>query len=326
MPYIPFTEEQKLKAASVDIPAFLIKKGMELEKSGHEFRLKGDPYITVNGNQWFDQAEQRGGNAISLVRKLYDLGYPEAVTMLLEGQMDAAPDIGGRSSQKEKKPFALPPRHSDMRRVYAYLIRQRQIPVEIISHFAKNKMLYESAEPNPKNGKVYHNAVFVGCDEHGVPRHAHKRGLASIGTTYRGNVEGSDPGYSFRQIGTSNTVYAFEAPIDMLSFIALYPNNWERHSYVALCGVAEHALMRILYEKPVITEVCLCLDNDERGIQATDSLRSKLAARDEVATKILLPENKDWNVDLQQAHGARREYLCGMDGADVAQAPTHSMT
>lgn len=39
---------------------------------------------------------------------------------------------------------------------------------------------------------------------------------------FKGNVEGCDPRYSFRWIGKSNTVYVFEAPIDMLSFISMY--------------------------------------------------------------------------------------------------------
>lgn len=88
MPYIPFTDEQKLRAASVDLPAFLEQHGYELKRSGHEF-------------------------------------------------------------------------HSNMRRVYAYLIQQRQIPAEIISHFAKARTLYESAEPAGDGRTVHHNAVFA---------------------------------------------------------------------------------------------------------------------------------------------------------------------
>ena len=36
--------------------------------------------------------------------------------------------------------------------------------------------------------REYHNAVFVGKDENGVPRHAHKRSLNSLGKTFRINV------------------------------------------------------------------------------------------------------------------------------------------
>ena len=51
-----------------------------------------------------------------------------------------------------------------MHRVYAYLIKQRFIAPEVITHFAKQHTLYEDKE--------HHNAVFVGIDENGVPRQA----------------------------------------------------------------------------------------------------------------------------------------------------------
>ena len=98
-------------------------------------------------------------------------------------------------------------------------------------------MIYEDAK--------YHNAVFVGYDSDGVPRHAHKRGTYTSGEPFKGNVEGCDPRYSFHWNGQSDTVYVFEAPIDLLSFISLYQKDWQKHSYVALCGVAEHALMQL---------------------------------------------------------------------------------
>lgn len=51
-----------------------------------------------------------------------------------------------------------------MRRVYAYLLKGRLLDRGIINFFVKQKLIYEDAE--------YHNAVFVGVDEQGVPRKA----------------------------------------------------------------------------------------------------------------------------------------------------------
>ncbi|MGN0449421.1 MAG: hypothetical protein ACI4G0_03570 [Ruminococcus sp.] len=39
---------------------------------------------------------------------------------------------------------------------------------------------------------------------------------------YKGNVAGSQPEFSFRLNGTSDRIYLFEAPIDMLSFISMH--------------------------------------------------------------------------------------------------------
>src|SRR5699024_6240488 len=114
-----------------------------------------------------------------------------------------------QKKQKTKKPFVLPNPNSDMRRVYAYLIKIRHIDRGVINHFAKAKILYESCEKSKEGTKEYHNAVFVGLDEKGVPRHAHKRGLYTQGVGFKGNVDGCDPRYSFHWIGESERLYVF---------------------------------------------------------------------------------------------------------------------
>ncbi|RAZ93380.1 hypothetical protein DK853_40575, partial [Klebsiella oxytoca] len=65
MPYIHFTEEQKLRAASVDLAEFLRRQGEKLIRSGPEYRLASDHSITVQGNEWYDHAVKEGGGPIS---------------------------------------------------------------------------------------------------------------------------------------------------------------------------------------------------------------------------------------------------------------------
>ena len=91
----------------------------------------------------------------------------------------------------------------------------------MVNAFVRAGLLYESCEKF--KDREYHNAVFVGKDENGVPRHAHKRSLNSLGKTFRINVEGSDPRCSFHYTGTSNRLYVFEAPIDLMSFLSHLP-------------------------------------------------------------------------------------------------------
>ena len=137
--------------------------------------------------------------------------------------------------------------------------------------------------------------MFVGFDEHGVPRHGHKRGLYTQGQSYRGNLEGSDPRYSFHLAGTGDRLYVFEAPIDLLSFISLYPKDWRENSYVALCGTAEHAMLWMLEQNPQLQKIALCLDSDDAGRKAVDRLTGILAERGYTQAVPLLPERKDWN-------------------------------
>ena len=218
MPYIHFTEDQKLRANSVDLVEFLRRQGEKLISSGQDKRLTSDHSITVHGNEWYDHAAERGGHAISFVQNFYGLTDPEAVTRLLYGEQG---DVYIPAEKKEKEPpkeFALPPSNQTMRRVYAYLLQQRHISREVLSAFAQKGLIYESRELSIDQTKVYHNAVFVGTDEHGVARHAQKRSTNSQGKAFKLNVEGSDARYSFHHLGADGELYIFEAPIDLLSY------------------------------------------------------------------------------------------------------------
>ena len=204
------------------------------------------------------------------------------------GELGTAYPSAGERTEEPVKPFALPPANKEMRRVFAYLIKHRGIARDVVAHFAKAGLLYEDAE--------YHNAVFVGMDTDGVPHHAHKRSANSYGKAFRLNVEGSDPRYSFHYFGTDRSLYVFEVPIDMLSFITLYPENWQRHSYVACCGTSIQPVLQMLEQVPQLDTVLLCLDNDEAGNQASRRMQNQLEVR--YSVERLIPESKDWNDDL----------------------------
>lgn len=118
--YIHFTEEQKQRAAAVDLEEFLRCRGEKLLSSGREKRLASDHSVTVRGNEWYDHAEERGGHAVSFVQRFYGLSYPDAVTMLLDGELGTAYPSAGERTEEPAKPFALPPANKDMCRVFAY--------------------------------------------------------------------------------------------------------------------------------------------------------------------------------------------------------------
>ena len=299
--YIHFTEEQKLRANSVDLPEFLRHRGEKLIPSGRDKRLASDHSVTVRGNQWFDHATKKGGLAIDFVQEFYGLSFPEAMTMLLGGETGVAYLRARPEPVKERKPFALPPAHSDMRRVYAYLLQRRRVDREVLTAFAREKLIYESAEPSADKSRIYHNAVFVGNDEHGVARHGHKRSIYTEGRSYRGNIESSDPRYSFHWVGASGLLYVFEAPIDMLSYISLHPEGWQNHSYVSLCGTAEHAMLWMLDQYPQLHTAVLCLDNDDAGLKATERLTVILLERGRGSVETDRPGEKDWNDELVRA-------------------------
>lgn len=296
--YIHFTEEQKQRANSVDLIEFLRRQGETLLPSGREKRLKSNHSITVRGNEWFDHATSEGGLAIDFVQKNYGLSFPDAVTMLLGGEQGIAYSTT-KSREENVKPFALPPKNQDMRRVFAYLIKHRLIDQEVVSFFAKQKLIYESKELSVDQKKEYHNAIFVGYDECGTPRHAHKKGVYTDGKSFRGNIDSSHPGYSFHYNGDSDRLYVFEAPIDLLSFITIYKNtDWKKHSYVALCGLSEQAIFKMLESHTHLSHVVLCLDHDPAGIEATEKLSDMINDKS-ICNSTLLSKYKDWNEDVK---------------------------
>lgn len=298
IPYIKFTEDQKRRAGEVDLEEFLLRQGEKLIPSGPEKRLASDHSVTVRGNRWYDHAEEKGGGPISFLQKFYGQTYPEAVTQLLNGEEGQPYEPVRKQKQREKKPFALPPASPTMRRVYAYLLQHRGISREVLDVFVRAKLIYESAEPSADGSKEHHNAVFVGNDEHGAARHAHKRGLYTFGEPYKRNVTGCDARYSFHYCGTDDRLCVFEAPVDLLSFITLYPEDWQRHSYVALCGTSDKAMFWMLEQDPNLRQIALCLDNDDAGIKASQRLSDALQEKGYSEVQTLLPSQKDWNAEL----------------------------
>ena len=113
--YIHFTDEQKQRAASVDLEAFLRCRGEKLLTSGREKRLARDHSVTIRGNEWYDHAEERGGHAVSFVQRFYHLSYPEAVTMLLGGELGTVYPSAEERVEEPPKPFVLPPANSNVR-------------------------------------------------------------------------------------------------------------------------------------------------------------------------------------------------------------------
>lgn len=116
------------------------------------------------------------------------------------------------------------------------------------------------------------------------------------------NVEGSEAKHSFHKDGTDCSLYVFEAPIDLLSHITLYPAGWLEHSYVACCGTSIQPVLERLRQNPKLNMVYLCLDNDEAGEDACENMMEVLKEMD-VDMERLRPQGKDWNDDLCAKRG-----------------------
>lgn len=295
--YRKFSEDQIALANSVNLVDYLRHNGESLIKSGREFRWQRYTSVTIRDNKWYKHKSQEGGFPIKFLEEFYGYQYPDAVELLLSFAHDTGIAVNDNvQEKKEIKEFQLPPRNTDMRKAYAYLLKTRFIDKEIIDVFVKAGLIYEDAD--------YHNVVFVGADEDGIARYAHKKSTYTKSErSYRGNVEASDPRYSFHFKGTSNQLYVFEAPIDMLSYISLHKDNWQQHSYVALCGLGMQAMETMLEVNSNLQSVILGADHDIAGSEGIERMRDHLQEMGYQMIAVAQPKYKDFNEDLKAVHG-----------------------
>lgn len=271
-----------------DIADLLRRQGETLKRSGKEYEWRnGSEKVTIRGNLFYHQYEGEGGDAVDFVRRFYNLDYPEALEYLLGGTNGTLKTVQP-VLQKPPEPFVLPKRNDNMRRVFAYLLSKRGIDKDVLYTFVRENMIYESAE--------YHNAVFVGYDKDGKAVHANMRGTGGE-STFKGNAPNGIPEYSFHRTGTDDTLYLFEAPIDMLSYISLHKDGWKKHSYAAGCGVSDRVLFQMLIDNPKLERIYLCLDSDDAGQKAAKRISDRMRFSG-LKTEILIPIHKDWNEDL----------------------------
>lgn len=202
--------------------------------------------------------------------------FPEAVFLLI-GEAPANNSTVAAPSAD----FRLPPRNRYVERMVAYLC-QRKIPEELVQEFYKEGLIYEDAQR--------HNIVFVGKDETGIPRYAHCKGTND---SFRMDVLGSDKSHNFTYRSDGKSLFVFEAPVDLMSFIALYPKDWKTRNYLSLGGVGAKALDGFLSERKDIETIYICTDSDKAGNDAASRLLKSIPKHMTVIR--LIPCDKDWN-------------------------------
>lgn len=288
-----YTEEQIARANHTDLVSFLNEQGEQLVKSGREYRWKKHDSVTISGNRWYRHSQSKGGYPVDFVMEFYYATFPEAVKMLIgeegEGRQKSCP--------APSKDFRLPEKNEDNEMIVKYLTESRELEKNLVMEWITRGDIYEE--------KIHHNVIFVGRDADGIPRYAHCRGTGEM--KYRGDVAGSDKSSGFCHRGTDNQLFVFEAAIDLLSFIQLFPKDWKKRSYLSLGGVSSMALMAFLSERPQITSVFLCLDNDQAGSEACEKLAGEISERYSVIR--LKPSRKDWNEILCDKNADRKKVI-----------------
>ena len=288
-----YTQAQIDKANAVDLEKFLRAQGETLVRSGKEYRWKAHDSLTVCGNKWFRHSQSKGGLPVDFVMEFYGKSFPEAVQMLTGETGEAQPEADPAPSPA----FRLPLRNVTNANILNYLTQERKLSPSLVNFFIATGDIYEDA--------AHHNVVFVGRDADGHPRYASSRGIRE---KFRQDAAGAEKAFGFAHRGTDKQLLVFEAPIDLLSFIELFPKNWQQHNYLSLGGVSGKALRQFLSERPDVERVFLCLDADKAGEDACKRLAGLLP--DSVSVTRIQPCMKDWNdVLVHRAEIPNRNYF-----------------
>ena len=288
-----YTQAQIDKANAVNLEKFLRAQGETLVRSGKEYRWKAHDSLTVCGNKWFRHSQSKGGFPVDFVMEFYGKSFPEAVQMLTGEPGEAQPETDPAPSPA----FRLPLRNVTNANILNYLTQERKLSPSLVNFFIAAGDIYEDA--------AHHNVVFVGRDADGHPRYASSRGIRE---KFRQDAAGAEKAFGFAHRGTDKQLLVFEAPIDLLSFIELFPKNWQQHSYLSLGGVSGKALRQFLSERPDVERVFLCLDADKAGEDACKRLTALLP--DTVSVTRIQPCMKDWNdVLVHRAEIPNRDYF-----------------
>ena len=288
-----YTQAQIDKANAVDLEKFLRAQGETLVRSGKEYRWKAHDSLTVCGNKWFRHSQSKGGLPVDFVMEFYGKSFPEAVQMLTGEPGEVQPEADPAPSPA----FRLPLRNVTNANILNYLTQERKLSPSLVNFFIAAGGIYEDA--------AHHNVVFVGRDADGHPRYASSRGIRE---KFRQDAAGAEKAFGFAHRGTDKQLLVFEAPIDLLSFIELFPKNWQQHNYLSLGGVSGKALQQFLSERPDVERVFLCLDADKAGEDACKRLAALLP--DTVSVTRIQPCMKDWNdVLVHRAEIPNRNYF-----------------
>ena len=288
-----YTQAQIDKANAVDLEKFLRAQGETLVRSGKEYRWKAHDSLTVCGNKWFRHSQSKGGFPVDFVMEFYGKSFPEAVQMLTGEPGEVQPEADPTPSPA----FRLPLRNVTNANILNYLTQERKLSPSLVNFFIAAGDIYEDA--------AHHNVVFVGRDADGHPRYASSRGIRE---KFRQDAAGAEKAFGFAHRGTDKQLLVFEAPIDLLSFIELFPKNWQQHNYLSLGGVSGKALRQFLSERPDVERVFLCLDADKAGEDACKRLAALLP--DTVSVTRIQPCMKDWNdVLVHRAEIPNRNYF-----------------
>lgn len=288
-----FTEDQIAQASQVNIIAYAMSRGYEVKRiSPRSYKISGygGLYINADGQKWNCFSKGSGGGTIQFLMEMENLTWVDSIKELLGLSDEELPYVEPPSKDSEVKgTLILPEKNNTFKHIFAYLIKTRKIDADIVSRFVKEKKIYED---------TYQNCVFVGSDDKKEPKFASVRGT-NTNRRFRRDIENSDKGYPFCQVGESDTLCVFESAIDLMSYLTLIRihgiDNFSHH-LISIGGTSYIPIDKYLDRNSEISKLILCLDSDDEGHFFSQKIKERFCVEYEIYCHI--PKGKDFNEEL----------------------------
>ncbi|MBR1421926.1 MAG: DUF3991 and TOPRIM domain-containing protein [Ruminococcus sp.] len=341
--YIRYSKAEIDEGRDTDMIEFLGRtKGFDFKRVGNVYVCNQHDSLVIQGDRhrwcWNSQNEL-GLSVYDWLEKIEGMSFTEACTIIIGNNRNEATAFTkvtsavSNGSEKEQKVLSPPEKAENADRVKAYLSQTRCIDLHIVNYCVKYDLIYQDNQ--------YSNAVFAGYDEDHVMRFAESKSTNTFKSYRPRNVSGSDKKYSFNlsdlnEQSEKDRLYVFEAPVDLLShatMVQISENNrakvegrkadvnvWKRQNRLSLSGCSDVALESYLKRHPHISKLELCLDNDDAGMNACESIIAKYGDTYDIHVH-RVKGGKDYNEALQNYVAelkARQQIYGTVDNSDTA--------
>jgi len=268
---LKYSEEDREKAMDVSLTALATSLGYTPQRQGIHYTLKEmDSLVIYNDkswHRWSGRGNITGGSQIDFMLEFGGVNsVPEVIQELLLFRGEAKSAVErvlcdyNEEINIQSREMKLPPKNSNYKRLYAYLIQTRGLSQEVVSDFVHRNLIYEDA--------VHHNIVYCGYDPEGNIRYAGLRGTADLyGKKFKMDVPGNDKNYGVNIVNKSSSkLKVFESVIDCMSYIEI---TGDKESNKLVLGMVEdNPLVQFLQDYKHITDITFCLDNDAAAKKA----------------------------------------------------------
>lgn len=289
------------QARQVNLADWLRKNNEPLKRAGRWWYFEGCDSLRIQGNKWYRNSCNSGGNSIDFLVTFYGLSPKEAIYRLTHATSCCSNKICG-VKEKDMKTQLTSSRFDfnsiaqalDQRRVLAYLCKTRGLSPDVVWTEIKRGLLTQESRTG--------NAIFAMTNESDEIVGAEVVGTLSFkNIRFKGLKTGSEKGYGYC-IGQSHDphyILFFESAVDMLSFVCIKRRQLKTLTaclLVSMAGLKTSVVQNVLLRFGNGSTIpVLCADNDDAGF------KFNLSCMDLFPSVIVNQPDKcfkDWNDQL----------------------------